>query len=134
MSMQLLWRKLARSMISVAVVFAAATMLMPTAASSAATGKYCSVDLTKATEKCFPTARDLRAHEASVNVLTALTVWNWNGFNNNGGFRNYVISGSDCGDFGVDASDANLNDSTSVYNNGITLHNTIGSFRTNVAL
>lgn len=125
------WRTLGRWMIAAALALTAGTTIVPSAAeaSSPITLKYCDINMDTNVEKCFRTVPELQAYQAGTNAEIALTVWNWNGFNPTGGFRQYTGTHF-CGDFsGVVASDANLSDS--FYSNVHTImNNTIGSFRT----
>jgi hypothetical protein len=130
MTTHVLRRTLVRWIVPVAVAVAAGAAIVPAVAeaSVAAELKYCNVNMDTNVEKCFRTVSELQAYQAQLNAEIALTVWNWNGFNPTGGYRQYTGIRY-CGDgTGVVASDANLSDS--YYSNVHTImNNTIGSFR-----
>ena len=93
-------------------------MVAPAAsAAPTADGKFCNVMIqtnkrTETTEMCFPTVRELRAHQASIDTILVLTVWNWNRKNDQGGFRDYTTNVSFCEPLDdIEAVDAILSDS-----------------------
>lgn len=105
--------------------------LSPTAA-QAAPAKYCQIDMSQKSERCYTTAGDLRAYQATTTLYTALIVWNWNNFNDDGGYRVYVMTRPRCADngFTADASDINLSDSYYENKPTISMNNSIGSWIT----